>query len=765
MNLISYILSEVKNKKLSRAEAAELIGQLQARTVGGTASSVPLLHPLVQSNSSTLEGQRYSSTFTGEEFFLAQHVVQGRKVLPGVAYLEMAREALSRAGAFEGQAGVQGVRLSNVVWARPIVVDGKAVTVHIGLDELQAQGPGRIGYEIYGEQGELHSQGVAQALVERIEGLDLAALQGRCGQGRLEGAQCYEGYERVGLSYGPSYRAIEHIELGQGQALARLQLAPGQALDGALQLHPGLLDAALQSCVALIDPAQGAQLALPFGLESIDIQGRCSRQMWALVHSASGSQERVRKYDITLADAQGQVVARIRGYSSRVVAGRLEQDRLEQGGAPGQGAEPAPRSLILRPQWQPGGPATEPGPVYAQRHLMGCGVDADVPALADRLQAQALEIQTPQGGTGDALAQGYERCVLGLIERAREIVQGRPAGPVLLQVVVPAQGPLRVLAGLAGALHSARREQPRLIGQLIEVPAGQTLQALAEQLEQDAARPHDRHIRHLDGQRQVLGWQEVEPDLETEAQDAAGSASTVPPAPWKAGGVYLLSGGLGGLGRILAEQMARQAPGATLVLTGRRALDEAGRHSLRALEALGATARYLQLDVSDAQAVRQAVQQIQEDHQTLDGIVHAAGVLQDSLLANKSEAQIRAVLAAKVQGLIHLDQASRAIELDWFIALSSISAVVGSAGQTDYAAANGFMDAYLEQRQAQVAQGQGHGRSLSINWPLWRDGGMHIDEASARSLRQSTGLHELPTAQGLQALQRIAAGGGAQAMV
>lgn len=75
MNLISYILSEVKNKKLSRAEAAELIGQLQARTVGGTASSVPLLHPLVQSNSSTLEGQRYSSTFTGEEFFLAQHVV------------------------------------------------------------------------------------------------------------------------------------------------------------------------------------------------------------------------------------------------------------------------------------------------------------------------------------------------------------------------------------------------------------------------------------------------------------------------------------------------------------------------------------------------------------------------------------------------------------------------------------------------------------------------------------------------------------------
>ena len=57
------------------------------------------------------------------------------------------------------------------------------------------------------------------------------------------------------------------------------------------------------SCVALIDPAQGAQLALPFGLESIDIQGRCSRQMWALVHSASGSQERVRKYDITLADA------------------------------------------------------------------------------------------------------------------------------------------------------------------------------------------------------------------------------------------------------------------------------------------------------------------------------------------------------------------------------------------------------------------------------------------------------------------------------
>ncbi len=80
-----------------------------------------MLHPLVHENTSTLEEQRFSSTFTGEELFLNDHQVKGEKVLPGLAYLEMARAAIEEASGSteEGQTRIQ---LKNVVWARPMAV-------------------------------------------------------------------------------------------------------------------------------------------------------------------------------------------------------------------------------------------------------------------------------------------------------------------------------------------------------------------------------------------------------------------------------------------------------------------------------------------------------------------------------------------------------------------------------------------------------------------------------------------------------------------
>src|SRR5947208_1247008 len=118
------------------------------------------IHPLLQQNTSNLSEQRFSSTFTGEEFFLTDHVVKGERVLPGVAYLEMARAAVAQAA---GTPEV-GLHLKNVVWARPAVVGEEAVQVHIGLFPNE---DGRIAYEIYSESekgdGEpvVHSQGSA----------------------------------------------------------------------------------------------------------------------------------------------------------------------------------------------------------------------------------------------------------------------------------------------------------------------------------------------------------------------------------------------------------------------------------------------------------------------------------------------------------------------------------------------------------------------------------------------------------------------------
>src|SRR4029077_19023316 len=110
----------------------------------------------------------------------------------------------------------------------------------------------------------------------------------------------------------------------------------------------------------------------------------------------------------------------------------------------------------------------------------------------------------------------------------------------------------------------------------------------------------------------------------------------------------------------------------------------------------------------------------------LTGVVHCAGVVRDAYIANKTPDEVRAVLAPKIAGLHALDEATRHCALDFIVLFSSISAVLGNPGQADYAGANTYMDEFAEHRNRLVEQGQRSGYSLSINWPLWRDGGMHV---------------------------------------
>src|SRR5213076_836806 len=112
----------------------------------------------------------------------------------------------------------------------------------------------------------------------------------------------------------------------------------------------------------------------------------------------------------------------------------------------------------------------------------------------------------------------------------------------------------------------------------------------------------------------------------------------------------------------------------------------------------------------------------------------------------KAAAELREVLAPKVTGTFNLDQASRDVELDFFVLFASIVGAMGNVGQADYAAANGFMDQFAAYRNRQVAAGQRHGRTRSINWPLWQAGGMAVDPASREALQQATGMQPMQTA-------------------
>ena len=216
---------------------------------------------------------------------------------------------------------------------------------------------------------------------------------------------------------------------------------------------------------------------------------------------------------------------------------------------------------------------------------------------------------------------------------------------------------------------------------------------------------------------------------------------------------------------IFAKEIASKTKIATVILAGRSCLNEEKQGRLKALESLGARIDYRQADISEQEEVEDLVQSIVENFGKINGILHCAGVIRDNFILKKTVKEFHEVLPPKVAGTVCLDQITRDLELDFFVLFSSVTGNMGNAGQADYACANAYLDAYARYRNTLVGCGQRHGWTLSINWPLWKEGGMQVDEAIETMMRQNIGMLAMQTRTGLQALYQALASGQPQVMV
>ncbi|MEE6179161.1 type I polyketide synthase [Mycobacterium sp. 050134] len=214
-----------------------------------------------------------------------------------------------------------------------------------------------------------------------------------------------------------------------------------------------------------------------------------------------------------------------------------------------------------------------------------------------------------------------------------------------------------------------------------------------------------------------------------------------------AGGTAVITGGTGMAGSALARHLVERYGVAHVVLASRAGADARGVSELVAeLTDAGARVSVVACDVADRDAVAGMLAQIPAEH-PLRAVVHAAGVLDDGLIASLTPDRVDAVLRAKVDGAWHLHELTRRHDLSAFVVFSSMAGTVGTAGQANYAAANSFLDGLVAHRRAHGLPG------LSLAWGLWEQASAmtaHLgDRDKARMSR--IGLAPLTTGQALEA--------------
>lgn len=232
-------------------------------------------------------------------------------------------------------------------------------------------------------------------------------------------------------------------------------------------------------------------------------------------------------------------------------------------------------------------------------------------------------------------------------------------------------------------------------------------------------------------------------------------------------GVYLITGGMGGMGFVLAEHLAHKVQ-AKLILLGRSELpsretwDEwLATHDaedaisqkisqIKSIEALGAEVLPLTADVCDRAAMKKAIAESLDKFGTIDGVIHAAGVAGGGIVQVKTPETAESVFAPKITGTIILNEVLQAIDLDFLVLCSSLASIVGGFGQADYCAANAFLDAF--------AHNHTNWHTVVINWDTWQEVGMAVNTelpAELKQLQVDNLQHGLLTTEAIKVFDRI----------
>ncbi len=683
-----------------------------------------------------------------QEPLLNDHLVQGAGVLPAAAQLEM---ALTTARAVWGEA----VTLRNVVFesSHP-VLPGQTVTLRLIQNKRGDKGDFEILARRENDDWKRCASGrVETATATQPETLAIGPLRRACNESR-EPADFYNFYQQHGIQYGPLFQVIRAIAHNDTQTLNQLETSGCDRLnDDHFLLHPCLMDGALQSLAGLL-PSNNP-LTLPFSIDQLNVYDRVNGLVRVFAESTRRHHDGSLSGNVSLLGEDGRVLAEAKGVFLKALPAKPTADNAWHQQLTWQATDavvardlPQGRTLLF---------ADSAWSIRLAEMLRDHGCDVFTVSRGDafvvnsndavivpgeRGQLQALREQI--GGKGlaaliytwhtddvtcsDALQLAHIAAVFGQgAKRPDELW-------LLTQNAQAVDGDAAELSLAAaanwGLARVIRTEMPRLTCRAVDLPAGTTQTVADAAFTEIVGNGGAAEVALRNGTRYLprMVPHQAPPKADSIRRD----------------GIYLITGGMGGIGLVLAEYLAAQGA-RTLVLVNRSPLppqnewdavaadaghrDHAKIVALRRLAAAGTTVVPVALDISDETAVAGLVQKVVNHFGNLNGVVHAAGVLRDGLLQQVNGDDWRTVFAPKLAGADALQKACAKLDLDFFTLFSSATSVYGNLGQATYAAANAALDALAHRLRADGV------KAAALNWSLWSQVGMGTDLVDAVAKR------------------------------